>query len=83
VLLPQAGRQAVPSWVNTATEIVKASTLLSVIGVAELLLATQEIIARTYMSLPFYFFAGLLYFAINFGIERVGKAVERRLALKA
>lgn len=83
VLLPQAGRQAVPSWVNTAAEIVKASTLLSVIGVAELLLATQEIIARTYMSLPFYFFAGLLYFAINFGIERVGKAVERRLALKA
>lgn len=83
VLLPQAGRQAVPSWVNTAAEIVKASTLLSVIGVAELLLATQEIIARTYMSLPFYFFAGLLYFAINFGIERVGKVVERRLALRA
>ena len=39
--LPQALRQALPAWVNTATEMVKASTLLSVIGVAELLLATQ------------------------------------------
>ena len=43
VLLPQALRQVIPIWVNTATEIVKASTLLSVIGVGELLLKTQEV----------------------------------------
>jgi len=83
VLLPQAGRLILPAWVNVAAEIVKASTLLSIIGVAELLLATQEIIARTFMSLPFYFFAGFLYFCINFGIERLGRAVEKRLALSA
>ena len=35
--------------------MVKASTLLSVIGVAELLLRTQEIISRNFMSLQFYF----------------------------
>lgn len=81
VLLPQAGRQIAPAWVNTAAEIVKASTLLSIIGVAELLLATQEVIARTFMSLPFYFLAGLLYFCINFSIERVGKYVEKKLAV--
>lgn len=80
VLLPQAARIALPAWVNTAAEIVKASTLLSIIGVAELLLATQEIIARSFMGLPFYFFAGLIYFAVNFGIEQLGKALERRLA---
>ena len=83
VLLPQAGRQALPAWVNTAAEIVKASTLLSIIGVAELLLTTQELIARTFMGLPFYALAGFLYFLVNFGIERLGKAVERRLAISA
>jgi polar amino acid transport system permease protein len=83
VLLPQASRQALPVWVNTAAEIVKASTLLSIIGVAELLLTTQEIIARTFMGLPFYFFVGFLYFLINFAIERLGKYVERRLAISA
>lgn len=83
VLLPQAARQALPAWVNTAAEIVKASTLLAVIGVAELLLTTQELIARTFLSLEFYFFAGFLYFLINFGIERLGKAVEKRLAISA
>ena len=78
VLAPQAIRQILPAWVNTAAEMVKASTLLSIIGVGELLLRTQEIISRTFMSLPFYFFAGLLYFTINYGIERFGKYVERR-----
>jgi polar amino acid transport system permease protein len=81
VLAPQALRQALPSWVNTATEIVKASTLLSVIGVAELLLTAREIIARNFLTMEFYLLAGLLFFLINFGIERAGRYVERRVAL--
>lgn len=59
VLLPQALRQILPTWVNTATEIVKASTLLSIIGVVELLLSVQQIISRTYLSLELYFLRAL------------------------
>ncbi|HEV7322876.1 MAG TPA: amino acid ABC transporter permease [Ensifer sp.] len=81
VLGPQALRQALPAWVNTAAEMVKASTLLSIIGVAELLLRTQELISRTFMSLEFYFFAGFLYFVINYSIERFGRYVERKTAV--
>ena len=81
VLAPQAIRQILPTWVNTAAEMVKASTLLSIIGVGELLLATQEIISRTFMSLPFYFLAGAIYFTINYGIERLGKYVERKTTI--
>ncbi|MBP2234394.1 polar amino acid transport system permease protein [Sinorhizobium kostiense] len=81
VLGPQALRQALPAWVNTAAEMVKASTLLSIIGVGELLLSTQEVISRTFMSLEFYFFAGFLYFVINYGIERFGRYVERKTAV--
>lgn len=81
VLAPQALRQALPAWVNTAAEMVKASTLLSIIGVSELLLRTQEVISRTFMSLEFYFFAGFLYFVINYGIQRFGRYVERKTAV--
>ncbi len=81
VLMPQALRQILPTWVNAATEMVKASTLLSVIGVAELLLSTQQVISRNFLSLEFYFFAGLIYFAIDFSIERFGRYLERRLAV--
>ena len=81
VLAPQAIRQILPTWVNTAAEMVKASTLLSIIGVGELLLSSQEIISRTFMSLPFYFTAGVIYFTINYAIERLGKYVERKTAV--
>jgi polar amino acid transport system permease protein len=81
VLLPQALRQILPTWVNSSTEIVKASTLLSVIGVAELLLSTQQIIARNFMTLEFYLFAGFLFFVINYGIELLGRHIEKRVAL--
>jgi polar amino acid transport system permease protein len=80
VLLPQALRQILPTWVNTATEMVKASTLLSVIGVVELLLATQQVISRTYMVIPFYLMAGAIYLVLNFTISQLGAALERRFA---
>ncbi|WP_434604062.1 amino acid ABC transporter permease [Pseudomonas sp. R1-7] len=81
VLLPQALRQILPTWVNSSTEIVKASTLLSVIGVAELLLSTQQVIARNFMTLEFYLFAGFLFFIINYAIELLGRRIEKRVAL--
>ena len=72
--------QIVPVWINTAAELVKASTLLSVIGTGELLFRTQEIVGRNFMTLEFY---GLCasYFLVNFAIERLGKLAARRFAI--
>jgi len=81
VLAPQALRQALPAWINTAAELVKASTLLAVIGVVELMLTTRQIIALKPRPLEFYFLAGLAYFLICYSIERLGRIVERRIAL--
>lgn len=80
VLMPQAIRQILPVWINTGTELVKASSLLSIIGVGELLLKTQEVVGRNFMTLEFYALCGLFYFVINFSIERLGKFAEERTA---
>ncbi|PZW48749.1 amino acid ABC transporter membrane protein 2 (PAAT family) [Humitalea rosea] len=80
VVLPQAIRRMLPPWVNTGLEIVKGTTLLSVIGVVELLLSTQQIVARNYMIIDFYLVAGLLYLIINFSIAQLGAALERRFS---
>ena len=80
VLLPQALLQILPVWINTGAELVKASTLLSIIGVGELLLRTQEIVGRNFMTLEFYALCGVLFFLINFALERLGKLAERRFA---
>jgi polar amino acid transport system permease protein len=60
-------------WISAAVEIVKASRLLSIFGIGELLLKTQEVIGRGLLILTFFTFAGLLYFLVNFSIERFGR----------
>jgi polar amino acid transport system permease protein len=80
VLLPQATRRVLPPWVNTGMEIVKGTTLFSIIGVVELLLSTQQAIARNYMIIDFYLMATILYIIVNFTISRLGALLERRFA---
>lgn len=83
ILLPQALRYALPTWITAAVEMVKASTLLSVIGVTELLLTTQQIISNNFLNMQFYLLAGVIYFLINFAIEQVGRFIGRRLDMPA
>ena len=82
VSLPQALRQVLPTWVNTAVEIVKGTTLISLIGVVEITLVMQQIIGRKFLTMQFYALAGLIYFVICFSIERAGKFVEKKVAIK-
>lgn len=79
ILVPQALVRMLPPWVNIITEIVKGSTLLALIGVTELLLTTQQLIATNNNALSYYAFAGLIYFVINFVVERAGKLLERKI----
>jgi len=79
-ILPQALRRMLPSWVNIASEMVKGSTLLSLIGVLDLLLAAQQAIARSFLIIEFYMALMIVYFVINFTISRIGAVVERRMA---
>ena len=79
-IMPQATRRMLPAWVNIAAEMIKGSTLLSLIGVLDLLLATQQAIARTFLILEFYLALMVVYFVINFAVSRIGAVVERRMA---
>lgn len=80
VILPQAVRRALPPWINTTAEIVKGTTLVSIIGVVELLLATQQAVSRTYKPLELYGVAFAIYFLVCFLIAQAGAALERRSA---
>ncbi|MDB5369320.1 MAG: transporter, permease protein [Roseomonas sp.] len=80
VIVPQAIRRMLPPWVNTCLEIVKGTTLLSVIGVVELLLANQQVIARNYMVVEFYLMSAVIYLVLNFSIAQLGALLERRFS---
>ncbi len=69
IILPQALRLAIPPWSNEAATVVKDSSLVYALGVAEVLRRAQFVGARTFKPLmafsycgPDLFWAGLSYF---------------------
>ena len=79
ILLPQAIIQMIPPWINSATEMIKASTLLGMIGVVDLLLVTRQIVARYNDALMYYLIIGFFYFALNTLIEHAGKKLNKKI----
>jgi polar amino acid transport system permease protein len=79
IVLPQAVRAALPSVVNEMIAILKASSLISVVGVADLMRVGQNIVARTQDPIPWYGLAALLYLGINLGVAALGRRSERIL----
>ncbi|MGG2619170.1 amino acid ABC transporter permease [Pseudomonas aeruginosa] len=79
IITPQALRLAVPSLSNSLISLIKDSSLISVITVTELMLATKEVIAETFQPLPLYLAAAGIYWLLSALFERVQKALENRL----
>jgi len=79
VVAPQALRLAVPSLSNSLISLIKDTSLVSVITVTELMLATKELIAQTFQPLPLYLAAAAVYWALSASFERLQKRVELRL----
>jgi cystine transport system permease protein len=79
IVLPQALRVAVPSMSNTLISLIKDTSLVSVITVGELMLATKEVIATTFQPLPLYIAAAAIYWGLSLGFEQLQQLAERRL----
>ncbi|HBO5556535.1 TPA: amino acid ABC transporter permease [Pseudomonas aeruginosa] len=79
IITPQALRLAVPSLSNSLISLIKDTSLISVITVTELMLATKEVIAETFQPLPLYLAAARIYWLLSALFERVQKALENRL----
>lgn len=69
VILPQVLRHVVPMLVNYLTELLKFSTLLSAIGVPELVHTATEIGGRTFRYLELYSGVAGLFFALIFPLS--------------
>jgi polar amino acid transport system permease protein len=79
VIFPQAFRIAAPPFVNTCMQLIKSTSLVSIIGLWELTMAGRETVERTLA--PFQIFAGvaLIYFCICFALASYGRYLEKRM----
>jgi polar amino acid transport system permease protein len=80
VIFPQALRRFLPPWINSVTDIVKGSALVSLVGVVDLMLSIQQVIGRTYVPMPLYVVGAIIYFVINYSLSSLSRLLEARYA---
>lgn len=81
IIIPQAFKNILPVLVNEFIAIIKESSLISVIGVAELMYSTNNIRAATYTDVGPLTMVALIYFVITFTISKLMVRLERRLGV--
>ena len=78
IVFPQAMRMIIPPVGNEVISMVKNTSLVSVIALAELLYTAQLIYARTYETIPLLIVASLWYLAVVSVLSAGQHVLERR-----
>lgn len=81
VVLPQAFRIALPPYGNTLVMMLKDSSLVSTITVAEMTRAGQLIASSTFQNMTVYTLVALLYLLMSLPLVYGLRRLERRLAV--
>lgn len=81
VILPQAMRQATPSVVANMVFLIKESSVVSGIALADLMYVAKDIIGMSYDTTEALFLLVVFYAIILVPISLLGTYVERRFAL--
>ena len=79
IIWPQAFRRMIPPLGNQFIISLKDTSLLVVIGVAELTRVGQEIIAVNFRAFEVWLTVGLVYLMMTLTISRVLQTVEKRI----
>ncbi|MCV7255511.1 MULTISPECIES: amino acid ABC transporter substrate-binding protein/permease [Mycobacteriaceae] len=79
VILPQAIRTMIPSYINQFVITLKDTSILSVIGIAELTQTGRIIIAGNYQSFKMWLIIGIIYFVVIMALTKLSDRLEHRL----
>ena len=82
IILPQTFKTIIPALFSQCTTVIKDSSYLAGVNVAEFMYSTKVVMAQTsdlQGVLLLYGFTFLLYFILNFGISLIVRAYQRRL----
>lgn len=82
IILPQAFYRAIPQLGNNMIIMVKDISVLSAIGIAELVYLSQYAISVTFRPFEFYITIAVVYYLINILMESGQSWVERRAAAR-
>ncbi|MDF2398993.1 ABC transporter permease subunit [Pseudomonas sp. 3MA1] len=69
VIVPQALRNTLAPLGNNLIVLLKDTSLVSIIGIAELVYSAQRAVSETYSPFEFYLAVAVIYYAVNFVLE--------------
>ena len=82
IILPQTFKTIIPALFSQCTTVIKDSSYLAGINVAEFMYSAKVVMAQTSQLsevLALYGFVFALYFVLNFGISLLVRAYQRRM----
>ena len=79
VIVPQAVKIMTPSFINQFVITLKDTSLLAVLGFAELTYQGQQIIARNFRSFDMWLIVGAMYFIVIFALTNLSNAIDKRI----
>ena len=79
IVLPQAIKNILPALGNEFIAIIKESSIVSIIGIHELMYNTDTVRGNTFKPFEPLIVTAVVYFVITFTLSTVVKAFERRL----
>ena len=81
IVLPQGFRRMIPPFVNESVSILKFSSLVSVLGVADLTYQAQVLSTTTFRPIEIFTFIALVYLVLCSALAYMARRLELRLAV--
>lgn len=79
IILPQAIKIMIPSFINQFVISLKDTTIISVIGVVELLQTGKIIVARTMQTTHVYLIIAIMYLVVITALTKLAKKLETKV----
>lgn len=79
IIFPQALRTILPALVNECVALLKESSLVSVIGVADLMRRADVVRSDTFRSIEVLLFIAAIYYVLVLILTSIARRLERRL----
>lgn len=79
IVIPQAFRIAVPPTIGFLVQLIKGTSLASIIGFVEVTRAAQIVNNATFRPFTIFALVGLIYFIICWPLSRYSRMMEKRL----
>ncbi|MGW6780855.1 amino acid ABC transporter permease [Brucella pseudogrignonensis] len=79
IVIPQAVRNTIPPIGNNMIVLLKDTSLVSIIGIAELVHSAQLAISETFSPFEFYITIAAIYYMVNLVLEASLRRIERKV----